>query len=164
MRRVVAIFVVAVPMMVLTCAPFALAQAQSFTEHQVFPLTFGVINPCTGEEVIFDSTLRTVLHITQNEGGGAIFVSNGTLHGQGVSSSGAKYVINQFGNVVSKTPTSDTASSPTVAFTIVSNSNVIRTGEPSAPDNFMLRQTFHLTQNANGEFTATVDKTETECR
>src|SRR5215217_2861921 len=113
MRRVVAMFVV-VSAVVLTCAPFALAQAQSFTDRQVIPVPgAGVINPCTGEEVIFDGTLRFVVHVTQNEGGAAIFVSNATFHGQGVSSSGAKYVVNQFGNTVSNAHISDEASSPT---------------------------------------------------
>jgi hypothetical protein len=136
------------------------AQAQSDTLNERVPLALTVNNPCTGEEVFIEGTDHLVFHRTVDANGGFHVKVHSNFEGQGVSPSGAKYVLHTSANNRFYFR-AESAENDTFTDTF----KIIRQGSatPEA-DDFELKLTFHVTINANGEVTAIVDKYEAECK
>ena len=154
MRRVV-LLLAAVAMLVLVLAPVAQARAM----NQTIPISGTFFNECTGESFVFEGTLHIVGHINEDSSGGAHAGGTVTLQGQGVASSGAKYVI---ANGSSSHGNFGVDSAGNLHYT--GTFHTIRQGEDGTQDDSRALFMFHFTQNANGELTAVIDNATFECQ
>jgi hypothetical protein len=151
--------VAALSMLLMGFAPSAQAQANTETVNERIPVTAHVVNGCTGEEFDLKGTLHTVTHITEDAAGGANSMGFVTFHGRGVSTSGAKYVVRAVERLHFNFA-EDSAANVTVTLTL----RAIRQGSDTPEDDAHFRLLLHLTQNANGEVTAEVEKIRDECK
>jgi len=152
--------------MVLAAAVLAVvakpAQAQPGTiinERQ--PVAFTVVNPCTGEEVFIEGTQHINFHFFEDANGGFHFRGHNNLQAQGVSDSGAKYVVH---DSVNAHDNFRAFSESATNFTFTWTQHVIRQGSTTPTDDFVLKIVTHVTMNANGEVTSVVNKFDTECK
>jgi hypothetical protein len=163
MRRItllVAVVAVMAAMLAVT-ASSALAQAQNETITLEEPFTGENINPCNGEFYTFEGTGRFVSHITYDDNGSPHHHFSISAVGKGVGEYGSRYVIpgtlsHNF-NGVQFDPSAYEQS-------ITSSTRVIRLGDHGTEEDFMIHLTWHITQNANGEFTADVVAVNIDCR
>lgn len=123
-----------------------------FTE----PYEFGFVNPCTGEPVVGVGELRITVHETADASGGV----HATFHLvpqnlKAVAASGTEYRIVGSGHEGANLKI-DAANTSTFRdmFNMV--------GEGSA-DNLKVYAVFHVTVNANGEPSATVENERVQC-
>jgi hypothetical protein len=160
MKRLV-LSVAVVGMTLALAAGMALAQATTDTFNGRSPLAFDLINPCTGELVLFEGTSHFVFHRTEDAGGGFHFKGHNNNQAKGVSDSGAKYVFHDVGNFQENFRVfSESADN----FTLMGTEQVIRQGSETAEDDFQLKLLVHVTINANGEITSEVEQIESECK
>ena len=155
MRRT-SLLLAAVAMLLLALAPAAQARAIS----QRIPIAATLDNPCTGETFAFEGTLHIVGHINEDSSGAVHAGGTVTLHGQGVAPSGAKYVVSNGSSSHGNNFGTDSAGN--LHFT--GNYLLIRQGEDGTEDDFKALFRFHITQNANGEWTAYIDSVTLECQ
>lgn len=149
---------VALSMLLLGFASHAHAQGVEVNERT--PVTCAVSNPCTGEPAVIEGTFHFIVNVTEDNSGGLHTVTHITLIGQGVSPDGVRYTVQNRNNAHTKSDLDSADNS-----TLIANFHVVRQGDDTlTEDDYMLRTTFHLTQNANGEQTATVNNVESECR
>jgi hypothetical protein len=128
--------------------------------NQKTPFVHPTNNPCTGEDVVLEGTMHTVVHFSTS-GDRVHFGEDVRLTGmQGTTLTGVRYVEmdvnNQQANV---TPLGQTA------ITAERTAILTRLGETFGdPDDFHIHVIAHMTLNANG--VPTVDKVESrnECR
>jgi hypothetical protein len=161
-RVVVVVSALALAASLLTLALLAKptqAQAESDTFNLRFPVAFGAINHCTGEEAFIEGTAHSVFHFTEDANGGFHVKSLFHVQGQGVSPSGAKYVIHDSSNSHFNVR-AESADNLTHTGTF----KVIRQGSATPEDDFKVKLLFHVTINANGEVTAEVEADERECK
>ncbi len=162
--RVVVVVVSALAAGLLTLALLAKptqAQAETGTFSAHAPLDSGIVNPCTGELVFLEGFGQFVSHATIDENGGHHLKMHVTLHGQGVSASGAKYVWHESFNQYLYFSPEESADNITLAVSF----RVIRQGSATPEDDFIGKAVVHFTRNANGEVTAEVIKVEpAECK
>jgi hypothetical protein len=136
--------------------------ALTFTEVDKFPINFLAYVPCAldgaGELVELQGDLHSVFHVTEDGSGG--FHIGGLSSYQGVSgvgqTSGDSYQANggshfRF-NAGDPLPFTDT---------FVDNFRIIGQGPGN---NFLVHYNYHVTVNANGELTASVDNFKAECK
>ncbi len=162
MRLVVVVSALALAAGLLTLALLAKptqAQAQTETFNERFAFEFVAFNPCTGEEFFAEGTSHVVFHITQDPSGGSHVKSHLDSHGQGVSESGAKYVLHDTTNGQNNFRLFAQEN-----FTATETFKTIRQGEATPEDDFLTHVVFHYTFNANGELTSEVVKVEVECK
>jgi hypothetical protein len=139
--------------------PAPVVRAEAFTLKTPFAFTFA--NTCTGEAVSGTGTLHQEINVNQN---------NNLFHAQSASKisvsalgtpSGAKY------NGEVKFVDHFTVAAG-VNFTNTQTINIIRLGETAttatAGDDFQFHLTLHMTINAKGVPTASVDNFRFECR
>lgn len=135
----------------------AMAQATTATLQERVPIVDVVANPCTGEPVVVTDTLQVLLHETV-DASGALHITDlmGTSDVSGVAvPSGTSYT--GHASTLQKLNLSATAASDVTVegtFTLVSQGSA---------QNFRVDQITHLTANANGTLTATVDRTTATC-
>jgi hypothetical protein len=154
--------VVLLTITLVTLAPHArsFAAADTTTVSQRFPIDLDVFVPCAaggaGEEVLLSGTLHDLFSITANSAGG--FRVKQLDNPQGISGTGLttgdKY---QATGMTTSIFTVKTGSTDTYV-----NRFLIR-GQGTDND-FLVRETFHVTVNANGELTAYVDNFSIECK
>jgi hypothetical protein len=121
-----------------------------------------MMNPCTGELVLFEGTTHLVIHRTQDADGVFHFKGQFNLHVIGESASGAKYVAHDMSN--SAHNFDDVSESPET-FTITNTLKFIRQGSETAEDDFQSKLLVHITINANGEVTSLVEQSKgSECK
>jgi hypothetical protein len=134
----------------------ASAQATAVTTNETIPITISVFIPCVPELVTASGDLHIVTHTTLNPDGGFHVMSH--FNPQGVSGTGDvtgnKYqgtgvTMNEFNAVVGS------------QFTFVNNFRFIGQGPGN---NSMVHQNVHVTVNANGEVTSTVDNFSATCK
>jgi hypothetical protein len=124
--------------------------------NDVVPFFAVFPDPCTGELVTLTGNLHVLVHVTENAGGGTEMKAHFQPQGiTGVGESGTMYQ----GTGVTQTMTENSAG-PQVSSTLINNFRIISHG-PS--DNFTVHLTVHVTVNGNGELTAEVVDTRTEC-
>lgn len=148
----------ALSMLLLTFAPLAQAQETGAVSRRI-PVTFAMDNPCTGEPVLIEGAFHLVLNETEDQSGGTHTVGHSNFNGHGVSTSGVRYTFQSVDNSPDKVD-ADSADD----FTITSSFRLVRQGETAPTDDSTLHVTVHVTQNANGEFTATPVHINSECR
>jgi hypothetical protein len=153
-------------MTALCLAPAMPAFAQAETETINFKEhfdTYLVFTPCAGqgqeEEVWLSGSLHTLFHYTRNADGGVVFKFQSQP--QGLSGVGLLTGTKYQGTGVSSSIDVDNSGSYPYRFTIINNYRIIGQGKNN---NFMVHSVFHVTMNANGEFTGEVDKFSAECR
>ena len=139
-----------------------------FVGGQAKPTTFNNFTPfessgtplCGGEEVAFSGTIHTVGHMTQGPDG-RFQITVDHLNFQRTTAtglvSGTKYVINEADNTV----VNERYTSPnTLVIQSIVNGQLIGQGTAT---NTVIHLTFHLTINANGQETASVENVNTQC-
>jgi hypothetical protein len=143
-------------LLLLTFAPGAWAQGTETNER--IPVAFSMV-ACTGEMVFIEGTLHTVVNTTQ-DGSGAVHSTTHNNHSlRAVSPSGAKYTVTS-----ANTSRFLVSTNSAVNSTFTGTFQLIRRGEDGTTDDLVIHGTFHVTQNANGQLTATPINTTSECR
>jgi hypothetical protein len=134
------------------------AQSVPFTQHTSVPLAGAVSNPCNNDTVLITGgTQHVVIHSFLNQSNGlfqVIIVTNP----EDASATSATTSTNY--RIVGITIDSFTSSAPQEQFTVTISDDLIAEGP--APS-FHLRFLLHLTINALGIPTATVDNFSTSC-
>jgi hypothetical protein len=131
------------------------AQATATTTNQDFPLETTLDNPCTGEPILFTGQVHLMIHATATPSGHFETTVHSNL--QDVSGTGTESGA-AFHFQAASTTTAQVE--PGVETTIMINFRIIG---PGAGNNFLLHNLTHLTVNANGEATATVQEVFTAC-
>ena len=135
--------------------------SNSFSSSVVIPINLGVFVPCAvggaGEVVLLSGNLHSLYHFTDDGAGGFHVMSENNP--QGVSGtgtiSGDKY------QATGVTLQHFNTSGLPFNQTYVNNFRIIGEG----PDNnYLVHQTFHVTVNAKGQLTASVNNFSIECR
>ena len=119
-----------------------------------------LVNPCTGEPIVYEGFVQVVAKGHVSEGGQAHFQVHFNSHLSGVSPSGARYRIVSVGN---DHETFDVADFEPQTLTATGTSNIIRQGEDPPEDDVKGHHVFHYTINANGEVTAVQSEVRFEC-
>ena len=148
---------IASAMLTLLAAPSANAGTETSTLQQKIPVTIQAYLDCAGEIVEVSGNLHSVLHHTIN-GKRATYTSHfqpmglqgyGTVSGNMYNATGVtRQVINLSLTGVQQT------------FTFVNRYHFVGTGGAAS---FYVKQTSHLTVNANGELTSQVDNFDATC-
>lgn len=136
----------------------AFAQATTTTTNENIEFTGNYFNPCTGEQVTFAGTMHVNNHMTTDASGGThlrTHINYQDVVGTGVLS-GNTYRVGTVSNEV----TNDNAG-PQLNATVISTVKLIA---PGPPLNYFLRIVMHITINANGVTTSTVQEVSIECR
>ena len=158
-RNLTYMAILAVVLSVASALP-ARAGAVAFTVNQDIPIFIDLLSPCgAGEEVILSGVLHDMFHVTFNSNGGATLKFQDNPQGvSGVGlTTGAKY---QATGVTHETFTFS-GNNYQYSDTYVNNFRIVGQG----PDNnYMVHETYHVTFNANGQLTATVDNFSITCR
>jgi hypothetical protein len=139
-------------------ATTAFAQSTTITTNETVPLTGSMTNPCNGDVVTFQGNMNVTNHMTTDSNGGTHLKTH--VNFQNVSGTGVPSGLNY--NV--RTTINETVNDndgPQSEATIISMVKLISQG--SAPNSF-LKIVFHITVNANGVTTSTVDQTKIECQ
>ncbi len=140
---------------VLLLGLVALPVASATTDRETIPFRT-TVRSCSGELVRVSGELLLISHFTEDSGGGFHF--HFTLvprHVRGVSPSGVSYKA-----VGGDRFTSNVSGSGTETFTNTDQFLLISEG---SEDNLLVRFTFHITVNANGEVTTVVDNFSEKC-
>jgi hypothetical protein len=135
------------------------AVALAASEQVTVPLSPGALaHPCTGELVVVTGTIHTTFRTTESSSGNVSVTT--TSNTQGVTGtgapSGAKYTL-------AETQMSSFSVAKGSTSTNIISFRFLRSGETGLPDDFTLHTRFHLTVNANGVPTATVDQFSATC-
>ncbi len=149
---------IALPIVVLALLGLAFTQPSAILDKVNFKtdVSQSVIVPCANETIAFDGALHVQGHLNENANGihGKLHFNLSNLKGEGTS--GTSYVAQAVGN-----------GSLNVNFNGANNGTVVVNfhvnGKGSAPK-LKGHANLHLTQNANGDFTATVANVKVSCR
>jgi hypothetical protein len=142
--------------LVATTAVFATATTD--VERATIPFAFDDVNPCNGEPVTITGELHTTTRTTVDSNGAVHIAFNlvpSQVRGEGVSGTAYKAVGGErehFNVTLDDAPVTDTFTS---VFNLISQGGT---------DNFIHKETFHVTVNANGEEIVLFDKDSSECR
>lgn len=151
----------ALALLTLTLAPTVFSQAIAITTNDFVPFAQVNLVPCAnggaGELVLIQGVLHIQQHITINNNRATIKSHFQPQGGEGVGlTTGDKY-----------NPTGVTQEVDTIAltggateFTFVNNFRIIGQGPGN---NLQVHQLVHVTINANGDVTNTIDNTSVEC-
>jgi hypothetical protein len=135
--------------------------AVTFTESISFPVDIAVFIECAdggaGEGVIVSGNLHSMFHSTSNANRFTTVIHN---QPQGVSGTGLTTGDKYQGTGATLETITGSLVNGQFSNTFVNNFRMIGQG----PDNnFTVHQTFHVTFNANGELTASVDNFTADC-
>jgi hypothetical protein len=136
----------------------ARAQATTTTTNENVPFTNSLFNPCNGDQVTFSGTLHVVNSMTTDASGGTHLKTH--LNYQDVTGTGAPSGITYRVRTVTNEVVNDNDGEQSEA-TVISTVKLIAQG-PAL--NYFLRTVLHVTVNANGETTSTVQEVGFECR
>lgn len=136
----------------------AFAQASTTTTNENIAFTNSLFNPCNGDQVTFSGTMHVVNTMTTDGGGGTHLKTH--INYQDVTGTGTPSGISYNVRTVSNEVINDN-DGPQSEATVISTVKLIAQG-PSL--NFFLRTVIHVTINANGETTSTVQEVGFECR
>lgn len=136
----------------------AFGQANTVTTNETIPFTGTLTNLCNGDQVTFQGNMHVVNHVTTDSSGGThvrTHVNYQDVTGTGIPS-GLNYRV---GTTTNETVNDNDG--PQSEVTVIQTIKLITQGPTQ---NFFLRIVFHITINANGETTSTVEETSVECR
>jgi hypothetical protein len=127
------------------------------TSNQFIPLSGADVNPCTGVAFTGTGFIHIVTHETTASDGSLHFGVDENLHFQGVDATGTTYIENGTESFTFIRPAS--APGPMVFEFPTTDVIVSRGAAPS----FYLHALTHITVNANGDVTASIDNLSTSC-
>lgn len=134
------------------------ANASTSTFETSVPVAITVFIPCAADTVLLTGNLHILMTITSDSNGGFHFSS--LFNPQGISGigspSGAKYQ----GTGETRFDT-QTSGPPPFNFTFVNNFNIIGQGPGN---NFLVHENVHITVNADGTLTTSIDNFSFSCR
>ena len=138
------------------------ATTTAFTDIFTFPTNIGVFVPCAaggaGELVFLSGDLHSLFHVTVI---GQRYVFRQSTHPQGITGTGLTTGDQYRGTGVTGSVSSGSLTNGQFSDTFVNNFRIIGEG----PDNnLLIHETFHVTFNADGEFTTLVTNFSAECR
>ena len=136
----------------------AYAQSTTVTTNETVPFSGSLANPCNGDTVTFQGNIHVTNHMTTDAGGGTHLKTH--LNFQGVTGTGAPSGLTYNVRTTTNQSVND-SDGPQSEATVISTVKLISQGPPQ---NYFLRNVFHVTVNANGTTTSTVDETSAECR
>jgi hypothetical protein len=136
----------------------AFGQATTTTTNETIPFTSTLLNPCNGDQVTFQGNMHIANHYTIDSSGGTHLKTH--VNYQNVSGTGFPSGSNYRVGTTTNEMVNDN-DGPQTETTIVSTVKLITQG-PAL--NYFLRLVFHVTVNANGQTTSTVDEAKIECR
>lgn len=136
----------------------AFAQATTTTTNETVPITGTLPNPCNGDLVTFQGNSHVTNTFTTDSSGGTHLKTH--INYQDVTGVGSPSGLNYRVGTVSNETVNDSDGPQSVA-TIISTVKLISQG-PAL--NYFLRTVLHVTVNANGETTSTVEEVKIECR
>lgn len=157
-RRVRALFTAALFFALAHSAAPAYGQATTTQTNETIPFTSTLPNPCNGDLVTFQGNLHAINRVTFDASGGyhlKTHVNYQNVSGTGVPSGNAYNV---------RTTTNETVNDndgPQFETTVIQTVKLITQG-PAL--NYFLQIVFHITVNANGQTTSTVDEAKIQCR
>lgn len=135
-------------------APLA-AAAFTFTETRSYPVSDVLLNECTGEPLAFSGAFHTTFHVTEN-------ASTLHVHGQG-NASAIKAVGQWTGASYVGTQTDHFTVNAARGSTVTETGSFQAIGRGSVP-NLTIKYLFHLTVNADGTLTSSMDTFSVTCR
>ena len=156
--RVRAALIAALFVAFAVAATTALAQSTTVTTNETIPYTGSLNNTCNGDVVTFQGNIHITNHMTTDASGGTHLKTH--VNFQDVSGTGAPSGL----SYTVRTTTNETVNDndgPQSEATIISTVKLITQGPEQ---NSFLQVVFHITVNANGVTTTTVDETKIECR
>jgi hypothetical protein len=136
----------------------AFGQATTTTTNENIPFTSTLTNLCNGDQVTFSGTMHVTNQVTNDASGGfhlKTHVNYQDVSGTGTPS-GNSYRVGTVSNETLNDPDGGQSE-----MTVIQTVKLITQG-PSL--NYFVHFVFHVTVNANGETTSTVDETRIECR
>ena len=136
----------------------AFGQATTTTTNEEVPVSSSVVNTCNGDVVAFQGTLHVTNTLTTDSGGGFHMKTHSNF--QDVSGVGAPSGVNYRIGTTNNETTNDN-DTPQFEMTVIQTVKVISQG--STP-NLFLQFVLHVTVNANGQTTSTVNEIRSECR
>ena len=136
----------------------AFGQATTTTTNENIPFTSTLTNLCNGDQVAFSGTLHITNTMTTDASGGTHLKTH--INYQDVSGTGSPSGITYRVRTVSNETTNDNDGQQS-EMTVIQTVKLIAQG--SAP-NYFVHFVYHVTINANGETTTSVDETRIECR
>lgn len=151
-----------ITLLILSLAGVAFSQALAVTSNQFVPFAQAVLVPCAnggaGEIVLVEGTLHIQSHTTIN--GNRVSLK---IHFQPQGASGVGLVTGDVYNATGVTQEHDAIplTGGAFEFTFVNNFRLIGQGPGN---NLQVHQTVHVTVDANGFVTSTVDNTSVECK
>ncbi len=136
----------------------AFGQATTTTTSENIPFTSSLFNQCNGDTVTFSGTLHATNSMTTDASGGTHLKTH--MNYQDVTGTGTPSGVNYRVGTVSNEVVNDN-DGPQSTATVISTVKLIAQG-PTL--NYFLRVVLHVTINANGETTSTVQEAGFECR
>jgi hypothetical protein len=130
--------------------------------HEHVPVSGGFFNPCVdGELINYTANLHILFKFTEDGSGGIHTAMHTNLQNfDGETESGVKYVQS---NSSTQTNSFYVEHETAVTFSFTDNHHLKRQGNDLPDDDFTARSHIHVTINANGEPTATVEDFFAEC-
>ncbi len=150
-RRVRALLTAALFFAAAGSGPYAYGQATTTQTNETIPFTETRLNPCNGDMVTFQGNMHVTSHVTTNSSGG--FHLKTHVNYQNVTGTGTPSGLTY--NV--RTTTNETVNDndgPQYETTLIQNVKLITQG-PAL--NYFAHFVFHITVNANGQTTSTVE-------
>jgi hypothetical protein len=146
----------------VTVTPFRQTTRQppaiTFTSNEFLDVTEFVDIPCAGESVVLQGQLHVLTHYTVT---GNQVVSKTHFQPQGITGTGTVSGDRYHSTGVSQEIFKGSFSNGQYTTTMIDNFRIIGQGPGN---NFLVHATFHLTLNANGATTATLDRFSVECK
>jgi len=160
-RRKTITISIGITLLTLSFAAVAFSQAAAITTNDFIPFSLLVFVPCAnggaGEDVLVEGTLHIQQHITINNNRATV-----KTHVQPQGADGVGQTTGDSYNAVGLTQEVDTIAltGGATEFTFINNFRLI--GQKT-DNNFQVHQTIHVTINANGDVTNSVDNTTIDC-
>jgi hypothetical protein len=137
-------------------------QAVGSTENLAFPITIAAFVPCAndgaGEVVQLAGNLHVLTHTIANASG---ITFKAHFQPQGITGTGMDSGDKYQGTGVTQQTMSSSDPGADLTFSSVNNFRIIGQGPGN---NLLVHETFHVTVNARGTMTASVDNIKVECR
>ena len=160
-RRKTITITIGITLLIVSFAAVAFSQALTITTNDFIPFSQLVFVPCAnggaGEDVLVEGTLHIQQHITINNNRATV-----KTHVQPQGADGVGQTTGDSYNAVGLTQEVDTIAltGGATEFTFINNFRLI--GQKT-DNNFQVHQTIHVTINANGDVTNSVDNTTIDC-
>jgi len=135
----------------------ARAQASTTTTNETVAFTSSLFNQCNGDQVTFSGSMHVVNTLTTDASGGTHLKTH--INYQNVTGTGSPSGLSYNVRTVTNEVTNDADGAQSNA-TVISIVKLIAQGPTQ---DYFLRNVIHVTVNANGQTTSTVQEVSIEC-